>query len=339
MSTVTPARPHSPLAEVFVIRPMNSSTTAAAAAVLLPLLLLGPGKAIADDASTGVAPPRISLAPDDLAAPTQRQIQLDGRHVRVSLALAGAGGSTRRGKVSMPSFEWRGEGDPYPDRHYPELAVRVDGRTVRLQDDFRAATAKGDITDTLRAAGIDPFVIADSPPIVDIDKLSPSQAQALQVAGALKVDPDAGDLAMWSAQREVTFDLPAVRRSVLVVSYLARPAFDLRSTTDADLDPKLRSACTSTASLRQKAADILNGESVVAEAYVFDVAASAAPRGAPVALELHAEAGAPKTVYATCSADGRGLVGLGRLSARGVVGPDGLVRVVALSSPALPAKR
>lgn len=84
---------------------------------------------------------------------------------------------------------------------------------------------------------------------------------------------------------------------------------------------------------------MLAAESVVAEEYAFDVAAGAEASDATVTLDLRSAAGAPATVYATCGADGTSLVGVGHLSAAGVVGAGGQVHVVALSVPALPAKR
>jgi hypothetical protein len=239
----------------------------------------------------------------------------------------------------MAPFKWRGEGDPYPDQQYPELAVRLDGRTARVRDGFKAETAKGDITGLLRAAHIDPFVIADSPPIVDLDKLGRREAHALRDAGGLKQDPDAGDLAMWSAQRKVGFDLPAKRRAVLELRYIARPAFALRPTTDSELDPRLRQACASMASLREQAAQVLVGESVLVEEYAFDVAANAQAKKGVVSLDLRAATDAPPTVYVVCGAEGARLVGVGHLSGLGATGSDGLVHIVALSVPTLPPKR
>jgi len=316
------------------MKPLTGATAA------LLSLLLATIPAFADDTSTGVAPPRVGFAPDGLVLRTQPQVRLDGRRVLLHMTLTVTSAARHpKGWVTMAPFKWRGEGDPYPDRQYPELAVRVDGRTTRVRDGFKAETAKGDITGLLRAARIDPFVIADSPPIVDVDKLGRREAQALRDAGALKQDPDAGDLAMWYAQRKVGFDLPANRPAVLEVRYIARPAFSLRPATDSELDPRLRQACASMAGLREQAAQVLVGESVLVEEYAFDVAANAQANEAVVALDLRAATDAPATVYVVCGAEGAGLVGVGHLSGLGARGSDGLVHVVALSVPTLPSKR
>jgi len=316
---------------------MNALASSLAAAACALLLVATP--ALADDASGGVEPPRLGFVPDDLVSVRERQVHLDRRdaHVRVTLAGTGAGPTPHRlGRVATPSFKWRGDGDPYPTRQYPELAVRLDGRTVGLHDSVHAETPQGDITATLRAAHVDPFVIADSPPVVDTDKLAAAQAQALRDAGALKPDPQADDLAMWSARRDAWFDLPARARAVLDVSYLARPAFALQPTQDGALDPTLRKVCTSTAALRQRAGDVFAGEQVLVEDYVFDVAAADA-HGAPVALDLRG--GIASTVFAACGANGASLVGTGRLAGSGVVAEDGRVHVVALSLPQAAGQR
>lgn len=291
--------------------------------------LLAAPLAQADDESAGVEPPRLSFTARITAS--DRHIALDGHDARVRVTLARA--ARGRVDVTLPEFGWLGAGEPYPDRQYPELALRVDGAPARVRDTFAARTSAGDITPLLRDAGVDAYAIADTPPIVDLSHAPARTRSALMAAGALRTDPDAGDLAAWSIRRRLRVTLPAASRATLALRYRARPAFALRPATEARLDATLQAHCTSAARVRVLAPGLMANGSVIVEETAFDVAAAADERDAPVALALHAGPDAPPTVYAFCGAAAASRVGVGSLAATGVVGGDGRVHVVALVAP------
>lgn len=187
--------------------------------------------AVADDSSSGV-PLRILSAPQD-GLPRGVQIarsavRMEGDGVTVSLAPAHALSAPVSLLVQGPLFGWLGDSEPYPDRQFPELRLLGNGRPVAATESFRAVAGAADVSGLLRQAGVDPWLIADTPPFVPTEGMPADLLDRLVRAGALGT---AGSdyLAQWSAQR--TLAVALVPGEVLEIRYRLRPGY-------AQLPPK-----------------------------------------------------------------------------------------------------
>ena len=98
-----------------------------AVACPLSLALGASGPAAADDSSKGVQLPGWQAEPGGSVTVTAAAIVLDGQTATATLTLAGGRPAPVRLSLTTPRFGWLGEGEPYPDRQFPELAVRLDG--------------------------------------------------------------------------------------------------------------------------------------------------------------------------------------------------------------------
>jgi hypothetical protein len=136
-------------------------------------------------------------------------------------------------------FHWVGETEAYPDRHFPELEIRIDGAKVAPQERFEAFMGKFDITYAIRAAGMDPWAIARAPPITPINPDS-RQVNMLEKMHAVERSGDRY-LAHWTARRVLRIPLKTAAHQRVALSYLARPAFSQlqpdQMLTDAQLSP------------------------------------------------------------------------------------------------------
>ena len=265
-----------------------------ATAVLLQLA----APARADDESAGVVPGPFRTMPGGGARLDAVSVTLGGDKVGIALT------ATFRGmaaiQLDLPSFGWLGEAETYPDRQFPELAVDVDGRPVSPATDFVAAVNGKDVTAGVRAAGIDPFAIADTPPFVQPLPGRQAAFDALVASGAVTKRPE-GFLAGWSASRMVRV-APGAGTHTLGFRYKARPAFVLRTSGsgsiawgDYCLSPK--------AAMRLLARRDLRG-SVVVQRYGFPVTLDGA-RPRTTTLRVTGQAGATTIV---CGANGMPLI-------------------------------
>lgn len=300
--------------------------------IALLLLFLSP-VILAGDRSSGVEPPELRFASDGLIAPSERQVRLNGHDVGIHLRLSNDKRAVSRlATITLPRFKWRGAADPYPDRHYPELTVRIDGKLEYLYSTYSVDVRNADISALVRSARLDPLAIVAAPPIVDLTAVEPQLAAALRQAGAVREDPDAGDLANWSVQRQVFFDVTAKPNVVLELEYLARPAFALHLSRDADLDSLLRKYCSSTANMLQALPKGLAIENVVVEEYIFDLSTGPQVEDSEVTLDVRGSqnSGAPPIVYAACGAAGASLIGVNSLVSSAPTSKDGRVHLAAL---------
>lgn len=194
-------------------------------------LFAAPAPLLAIDGSEGVPLGQLHAEPPGaVSATAAARISLEGKELSVILPLAVRGQATVL-RLDLPRFEWLGDGETYPDRHFPELRAAVDGRPVTPTDDFRVEEHGRDITGLVRAAGLDPFVVADGPSFVKPVRGRQAPFDALVVAGAVQRLPDyiiaPGEmLADWTAQRIVRI-APGAGAHVVTLRYKARPGFAL----------------------------------------------------------------------------------------------------------------
>lgn len=168
------------------------------------LLVAAAPLVMADDTSAGVTPGAFVSVPRDSVPMAQTSVLIKGRHVTLSFTPA----RSERGKVQLllqgERFGWLGDAEPYPDRHFPELVIAANKVALPVVESFVAQVGKTDVSALLRAAGINPWTIADTPPFVTLDGVKPDALAKLQAAGAVRAD-GANYLAQWQAARALTF--------------------------------------------------------------------------------------------------------------------------------------
>jgi hypothetical protein len=149
-------------------------------------------------------------------------VTLSGDNITVELSVSTTDSEPALLLEGTP-FHWVGETDAYPDRHFPELEIRIDGAKVTPEERFEAFMGKFDITYAIRTAGMDPWAIARSPPITPINPDS-RQVNMLEKMHAVERSGD-HYLAHWTARRLLRIPLKTAAHQAVALSYLARPAF------------------------------------------------------------------------------------------------------------------
>lgn len=181
----------------------------------------------ANDSSTGVA---LTLSSSQASEShtaglvVKADVLMEGDDVGVSLTprLRGKAPINSELLISSPRFGWLGDAEPYPDRHFPELRVYSGGRSAKMTDSFQAFVGTKEVSEMLRAAGIDPWAIAQTPPFVSVDGVPSDVVRRLSLAGVLKAD-GSEYLAQWNAQRTVSVTLQD--EQALDMRYRMRPGF------------------------------------------------------------------------------------------------------------------
>ncbi len=152
--------------------------------------------------------------------------------------------------LTTPRFGWLGEGEPYPDRQFPELTVRLDGKPVAPAAGFRAFAGAREITELLSADHLDPFAITLTPPYLEpLDPSAPA-LDALAAAGAVS-RRDGKTLAAWTVERTLTVSVPGGPAVVLATSWQARPAYDYLPADRTQAGPRLAPYCLNATSLAE----------------------------------------------------------------------------------------
>ena len=228
-----------------------------------------------------------------------------------------------------PAFTWLGEAEPYPDRHFPELEARVQGTVLAPGKAFKAAAGPHDVTADVSALGLDPFVIAKTPPLLDPPPAADSVAFK-RLLSRRAVELTEGQVwARWQARRLWHFELPpSPAGSALDFqrSFTARPGMALVPTNTLARSLPLASYCISAAQLRDRLTALgLTTESLVARTYVIATGVDgSAPRS------LTARVSEPGTFF--CGTDGRPAHG-GAGSTPARADRAGVLRVLRLDKP------
>ena len=276
----------------------------------------------ANDTSAGV--PAGSFRAEPAGAVTERSaaVTLDGEQVQVTLSVVSRRGSAIL--LRLPQFGWLGEGEPYPDRQFPELQVEVDGRAVVLKDSFAARASGHDVTATVQAAGVDPFAVAETPPFVEAMPDKRAAFAALVAAGAVRQAPE-GTLATWSVARSVRAT-PGTGAHTVTMRYKARPGFALQLPGSNDV--RWSDYCITSDGAAQLLARLGLRDGFLVKRYVVPVAVDGGGQRA-VSLDVSQQAGAAAIV---CGAKGQAVIEpTSRMAVR--AGTDGAVRVLRVQRP------
>ena len=284
---------------------MRPSHRLAIASALIAVALLAPAAAYADDSSRGVPLPGLRSDPPSSVAASAAALEMRGGVVSLTLHVAVRPSQGAAILLQMPSFGWLGESETYPDRQFPELRIEVDGSPATLSDTFTARAGTANVTAALRKAGVDPYLIIDTPPFV---KLKPDDPNALDLQRLGAIESSEGQwLAKWTVQRTVRTALKAGAHTVKLV-YKARPAIALMRGSQLTTPAFASAYCTS-------GMEIAKGRSFVVRTFAIPVSIDSKPLpGVSIALDSSPEASvsfcAAKDGEKQAKPDARGVVRL-----------------------------
>lgn len=265
----------------------------------------------ANDSSSGVALPAFTVQPPDSFVPSSSRISLKGETVELRLDGKVPVGRQARLTLALPGFEWLGAAEPYPDRHFPELTFKLENTNAPIMDTVKVEYRGADITETVRAAELDPFAIADTPPFVDLSAAKQPALQELMRLGALAKDDGDNLLARWTAARAVRLDVPSGGKHTLILAYKARPAFALFQRSALPTSRQLSAYCVTPAQLAN-AGIWADGQTILFEHAVPAGVSDSQP--VPIQIRDLGTAGGAAGLVAFCTANGTAFVGSARQS-------------------------
>jgi hypothetical protein len=195
----------------------------------------------AEESRTGVPLPGLESDPAGTVVPGSCTVNVMARNVRVDLA-AGTAADTPALLLSGPVFGWSGASDPYPDRHFPELEIRIDGAPMMPEDRFEAFVGKTNVTNLIKSAEMDPWAISRTPPFT---LAHPRNIQILNVLKNVDAFERSGDgyLAKWTARRLIRIPLKTARVQRVELSYTLRPATSVMTPDQLDTTSREKSYC------------------------------------------------------------------------------------------------
>jgi len=233
-------------------------------------------------------------------------------------------------------FSWLGEGVTYPDRHFPELRIALNGALTEVDSQAVVMFGGADITAEVNAARLDPFVIT-SLPFVDPQPGAEAAFAQLQKRGAIQTDEGGNPSAKWSTGRDVTIRLGQGAVQRLGLSYNARPGFHALLNLDTDLP--LSEYCITHDALISALGKPSSKESFyVAENYAIPVGVSGAPRQLRVTLAPWiGDPRFPQLLRVFCGADRKPVIaGRSGISHDAAAGTDGAVQVLMIKGSPIP---
>ena len=179
------------------------------------------GASTATQSLTGVPLPGLTSDEGSNVDAESCSVTLSGRDVTVALSVR-VDSDQAALLIEGSRFGWRGESAAYPDRHFPELEIQIDGALVKPEDRFEAFMGKTDITGAIRDAGMDPWAVAHDPPATPVRP----DSRALKVLERMHAVQRSGDeyLANWTARRVLRIPLKDSKHQRIELHYRARPA-------------------------------------------------------------------------------------------------------------------
>jgi hypothetical protein len=289
--------------------------------------------AYAAESSAGAPMPELKSDEGSNVVAETCSVTLSGDEATVELSVSTAASQPAL-LIEGTSFGWLGETEVYPDRHFPELQVRIDGRLVTPQERFEAFMGKNDISYAIREAGMDPWAIARSPPVTPVNP----GARQIHILERMHAVEHAGEnyLAHWTARRLLRIPLKTAARETVTLSYLARPAFSQLQSDQLLTGAQQAAYCTS---LKQVSA-MLHTSSKPRPLKITEYSIATGIDGHPahtVTLRTSIEVGAAATARAfifVCGPHGKSIAGSGNLTDRPVqADQQGTLHVIKVSEP------
>jgi hypothetical protein len=278
--------------------------------------------------STGAPLPGLKADEGSNVSAQSCSVTLAGNQVAVELELTSTSEQPAL-LIDGPLFGSMDAAEAYPDRHFPELEIRIDGMPIQPEGRFDAFIGGHDISSLIRRAGVDPWAISRSPPLVAPNQNSWA-IDALQRTGAVQRSGDEY-LAHWTARRMVRIPLKSSPQQRLQLSYLARPALTQASPSEWLTSEREAAYCLSPKQMNAKLhAHTTPRPLSIAE---YSVATGIDGRPAPViVLTKSADTGSAAASHAVtfaCGPHGAAIAVTGNLTRRRVLADQaGNVRVL-----------
>ncbi len=205
--------------------------------------------AVARDSSDGFALPGLTSDPPGSVTPKDTAVRVAGAKITVDVAVS-TGTDIPGLVVQGAPFGPAAATEPYPERHFPELEVSIDGGPVQVEEFTAAFVGNKNIMLFVREAHLDPWAITRSPPWSAAEGANPRALKALAGLGAIEKSGD-GYLARWAGRRGVRIPLYKGRDQQVELRYTARPAFAPATVLSVVTPARERDYCLSEAALRR----------------------------------------------------------------------------------------
>jgi len=153
--------------------------------------------------------------------------ELQGQHVTITYEISNTTNHPIKTTLSTYSepYSWQGYAADYPDLHFPELRIRVNGVASNKNTVTYAWLNGQDITQKLRMTGIDPYIVSSPEAAQPTANLRYSHAKAEPLSSAFQIRENIA-IPNWLIQQNAFWKVTLAGRAVstLVVDYDARPA-------------------------------------------------------------------------------------------------------------------
>ena len=191
-----------------------------------------------------------------------------------------------------------------------------------------------DITEEIRAAGLDPFAVADTPPFVTPAMGHTEAMQRLEKLGAVEKEKD-DYIAKWTVQRKLSLPLSPGEKK-LTLTYKARPAYTLLSYERLSNPDYLGRYCLAPNDIARLLGASSPSRMLLIDEYSISVSID---RKSPGSVQVGASQSGQEgmqPVVAFCRTDGKPVASSG--SAWGAARPDsaGMVHILSITNPEKP---
>ena len=255
-------------------------------------------------------------------------------HVEAKLTVNVRRGQGSSVTIQMPRFGWLGEAEPYPSRQFPELQILAGGAPAAMESSFAAFVGSAVVTEALRKAGVDPFVIVETPPFVTAKAGGAAALETLERLGA--VQKDGGDyLAKWTAERKVKVALKP-GTDTLTLTYRPRPGYALLRFDQITRPAYLAKFCLSAHDLESQLGHSSATRLFVVSDYAIPLSIDdGPPPSLSVAVDAPDKGASPPSMVAFCGADGKAAIGKATSTIKAAARTDakGIMRVLSIGTP------
>jgi hypothetical protein len=291
------------------------------------------GTSHATGSSTGAPLPGLTSDEGSNVAAESCWVTLSGENASVELSIH-ADSDQAALLIEGPLFGWQGEAEAYPDRHFPELEILIDGALMTPEDRFEAFVGRTDITGAIRESGMDPWSIAHTPPVTPVRP----DSRALKALERMHAVQRSGEeyLAKWTARRILRIPLKASANQRIELRYLARPASSQLQSDQLFMSERVAPYC---ASPTQAKAMLHAGSSPrLVQVAEYSIATGIDGRPAPTVMltkTTNTGSAAPSRVFTfACGPHGKSIAVAGNLTRRPVqVDQAGNLRILEVTEP------
>jgi hypothetical protein len=304
----------------------------------VPAFFLGAAAPLcAEESRVGVSLPGLEADPAGSVIPQSCAVSVMGGKVTVDLS---ASTTSDRPALMLNGalFGWSGPRVPYPERHFPELEIRIDGEPAPFDDRFDAFAGKMNITYLLKLAQMDPWAITRTPPLAGSH---PKNAQALKVlknVGAIERSDD-DYIAKWTARRLLRIPLNAGPEQRVELNYTARPDSAVMTVEQLDTTSREKSYCVSPKQLKRLTHSASSPVWLAVDEFIIPTGIDGkAPASVILTMSSSAAGDGKSSAYLLlCGPHGRPIARRGAVSReRAEVDDGGILRVLSMVRTARP---